>query len=271
MSITDVRGRRGQNRFLVSFAVQRRIIAALMIREGLRRFGHDNLGFFWVIGEPILLTLGVMAMWSMSGMQHGHGIKVIPFALSGYSMLTLWRHIISSARVNMRENSGLLFHRNVRVIDTLIARAALESIGGFAAFWVAYLPLHLLDQIEMVDDPLLMVAAWILMTWFTFGFGLIIAGCCQIFEVGEHFVPPVLYVTLPLTGAFYMVSWLPDSAQAIVRWSPLVQAFEMFRDGLFGNTVEAEWDAGFLVLCCLAVTAIGLPVVRAAQKHVKVN
>jgi capsular polysaccharide transport system permease protein len=271
MSITDIRGRLGQHRFLVSFAVQRRIIAALMIREGLRRFGHGNLGFFWVLGEPILLSLGVMVMWTMSGMEHGHGIKVIPFALSGYSMLTLWRHIVGSATASLRENSGLLFHRNVRVIDTLIARAALDSIGGFAAFWVAYLPLHLLGQIDMIDDPLLMAAAWILMTWFAFGFGLIIAGCCQIFEMAEHFVAPILYVTLPLTGMFFMVSWLPDTARKAVLWSPLVHAFEMFRDGLFDNTVEAEWDAGFLVLCCLAVTAIGLPVVRAAQKHVKVN
>ncbi|MDR3494359.1 MAG: ABC transporter permease [Ancalomicrobiaceae bacterium] len=251
--------------------MQRRIVAALMIREGLRRFGHDNLGFFWVLGEPMVLTVGVMGMWTISGMGHGHNLRIIPFALSGYSMLTLWRHVSGSSAHALRESSGLLFHSNIRLLDILIARCALESLGGFAAFCVAYLPLNLLGYVETIDDPLLLVGGWLFMTWFAFGFGLAIAGLCQMFEVIEHFVPPLLYLTLPVTGAFYMINWLPESAQAIVRWSPLVQVFEMFRAGLFGNEVTADWNVGFLTLCCLGITAVGLTLVQMAQKHIEIH
>ena len=79
--------------FWRSLLVNARIVGALVMREGTMRFGHENLGFFWVIGEPLMLTLGVMGMWTISGQTHGHGVGVVPFALSGYTMITLWRHL----------------------------------------------------------------------------------------------------------------------------------------------------------------------------------
>lgn len=260
-----------QRSFRQAFAVQRRIIAALMIREALSRFGHENLGFFWIMGEPMVLSIGVMIMWYFTGGTHGHGIGIIPFILTGYSMLTLWRHCVSRSVHAMRQNVGLLFHRNIRFLDILVARICLESVGGLAAFAVAYLPLWLLGYMDRMYDPLICLAGWFLMTWFGFGFGLILAGVTELNEAAERFVNPIMYITLPLTGSFYMVTWLPDSAQRIVKWSPLVNAFEMFRGGMFGPEVEAQWDVTYLVLSCICVTAIGLPLVREAQKHVRME
>lgn len=259
----------GKTTFRQALAVQRRVVVALMIREALARFGRDNLGFFWIIGEPMILTTGVMIMWSMTGMTHGHGgMSVIPFALTAYSLLTLWRHISQGSIKVMRHNAGLLFHRNVRTLDILIARTALESVGGLAAFFIAYLPYNLLGYVDTMEDPLLVIGAWLLMTWFAFAFGLIVSALSELSEAVEQFVPPILYITLPLTGAFYMVHWLPVSLQ-IVKWSPLVQFFEMMRCGMFGSTVPTEWDAGYLALWCLALTAVGLPLVHVAQRHIR--
>jgi capsular polysaccharide transport system permease protein len=40
-----------------------RVISALMIREAMTRCGHKDLGFFWLMGEQLLLTAGVIVMW----------------------------------------------------------------------------------------------------------------------------------------------------------------------------------------------------------------
>ena len=37
--------------FLRSFAIQRRVIGALIMRETYTRFGRENLGFAWMYGE----------------------------------------------------------------------------------------------------------------------------------------------------------------------------------------------------------------------------
>lgn len=255
-----------------SLSIQLRVIGALMIRDALGRFGHDNLGFFWIIGEPMLMTYGVMLMWSMSGMEKGHdGIGIIPFALTGYSMMTLWRHISGHSINALRHRAALLFHRNIRLLDILIARTLLESVGGLSAFFITYIVFNLLGYIDTMDDPLVVISAWLLLTGFAFGFSLIVASVTEMVELAAHFVSPLLYITIPLTGAFYMVHWLPAELQSIVKWSPLVQFFEMFRGGMFGDRIPTEWNAPYLAIWGIALTSIGLPLVKKAQNHLMLH
>jgi capsular polysaccharide transport system permease protein len=257
--------------YIAAQKVQIRIIGALMVREAMSRFGHENLGFFWIMGEPLLLTVAVMIMWTLSGGTHGSEVGVVPFILTGYSSLTLWRHIVSRSVHAMRNNVGLLFHRNVRFLDILIARYVLETLGGLAAFMVAYVPLTLLGLLDPMDDPLTLLLGWFLLAWFSSAFGLLLAGMTELSDILERFVAPIMYVTLPLTGAFYMVHWLPESAQQIVVWSPLVSCFEMFRAGLFGSKVMTEYDPGYVIVWCLSLTAIGLPLAQYAQRNVRLE
>lgn len=259
----------GKRGVIEAGSVQLRVISALMIREALTRYGHENLGFFWIMGEPLILTVGVMIMWSLAGHHTSGDIGLVPFVLTGYTMLTLWRHCVAKSVHAMRANIGLLFHRNVRFIDILIARATLESLGGLAAFFVAYLPLTLLGVFEPMHDPLLLIGGWFFMTWYAFSFGMVLAAITELSEAAERFVPPIMYISIPITGAFYMVSWLPETAQKVVSWSVLVHMFEMFRSGLFGPKMIAHWDLGYIVFHCVLTTAISLPLIRKAQYHVK--
>ena len=44
---------RPRQSFWRAAAVNARVIGALLMRDGTMRYGHENLGFFWVIGEPL--------------------------------------------------------------------------------------------------------------------------------------------------------------------------------------------------------------------------
>lgn len=260
-----------QKSFPSALNVQRRVITALMLRDALMRFGHENLGFFWLMGEPLLMTCGVMIMWTIGGMDHGHGVGLVPFVLTGYTMLTLWRHLVAHLVHAMTHNAGLMFHRNVRMLDVLIAHVILESLGGLAAFFIAYVPLYMWGAVPEIHDPLLLISAWAILTWLGFGFGLVLAGLSEYSEAVGRFVGPVMYISIPATGAFYMLSWLPEKAQKVLSWSPLVHPFEIFRAGLFGPEVHAKFSISYMVVVCTIMTTLGLALVRAAQKHVHVS
>jgi capsular polysaccharide transport system permease protein len=253
---------------LSSSALNFRIIGALMMRDGTMRYGHENLGFFWVMGEPLALTLGVMAMWTVTGQTHGHGVGVVPFALSGYMMITLWRHMTGKAVRFMRQNAGLLFHRNIRPLDILIARGVLETIAILAAFFIAWVPLTLLGVIEPMSDYLAFMAGYLLQAWFSFAFGLIITSLSEMWDPVEQFVPPLLYITLPFTGAFSMCSWLPQRWREVLLWSPLVNNVELMRGGMFPIDMQTYSYPLYVVLWCIVLTAIGLPLAQVAQKRV---
>ena len=150
-----------------------------MIREAMSRFGHEGLGFFWLMGEPLLLSCGVMLLWTLSNQTHGSEVGVVPFALTGYSMLTLWRHIMQKSVHGMRYNASLTFHAQIKFLDILLAGALLETIGILAAFFIAYIPLYCFDLIMPIRDPLVLFGGWFLMAWFSFGFGLCLAALSE--------------------------------------------------------------------------------------------
>src|SRR5271169_5515465 len=73
--------------------VQARVLNALLIRELMTRYGRGNIGFLWLIVEPMILCAGVIGLrWLIQG-HHEHGVPLVALLLSGYMPLTLWRHI----------------------------------------------------------------------------------------------------------------------------------------------------------------------------------
>src|SRR5450755_2903400 len=97
------------------FAVQWRVIRALFLRELITRFGRDNLGVLWLVGEPMLFTLGVTTLWSLAGLAHkGSGIPIVAFAVTGYSSVLMWRNSASHCTHAIEGNRPLLFHRSVQ-------------------------------------------------------------------------------------------------------------------------------------------------------------
>jgi capsular polysaccharide transport system permease protein len=251
--------------------VQLRVIHALMLREMMTRFGRQNLGFFWLMGEPLILSLLVMLGWMLAKGTHEKDVGIIPFILTGYSMITLWRHIITRSVHCLRHNAGLMFHRNVHFFDALISRGLLEIGGCALSFTIAYIPLYLFDLVPPIDDPFILIMGWVLAGWFCFSVAMCLAALSEMYEIAERFVQPLMYVTLPLTGTFYLVEWMPQSFQTYLLYSPLVHANEMFRAGLFGPQVKTHWDPAFLAISNLVLTALGLAMVRKARTMVRLE
>lgn len=262
----DLSARR-RHEMLSSARVQLRVMKALMIRSVMSRYGHNSLGFFWLLGEPLILTCGVMVMWSITGAEGGHNVGVVPMALTGYSFITMWRHIISHSVHAIHHNSTLRFHQNVKVLDILISDAVLELVGIVSAFLIAYIPLALFGAIWTMRDPLLLFSGFILAAWFSFSFGLLITAMSELSETASRFVAPIMYITLPFTGVFFMVDWLPDRYQDLILWSPLVSCIEMIRGGLFPAYITTYYHPLYVALCCIFLTALGIPAIHYAEKH----
>src|ERR1700723_334603 len=116
--------------FFQCLAIQYRVLHALMMRELITRFGRDNLGVLWLVGEPMIFTLGVATLWSLAKLAHGGGIPIVAFAVTGYSSVLMWRNATSQCSAGIEANKALLFHRSVLIIDVFLTRIALEIVGA---------------------------------------------------------------------------------------------------------------------------------------------
>lgn len=257
-----------QRGFMVSLAIQRRVIWALLMREVITRFGRHNLGVLWLLGEPMLFTVAVTALWTLARVHRVSDIPIVAFAITGYSSVLVWRNTVQRCNSAIQQNANLLYHRNVRVLDVFITRIILEVAGATGSFIVLALFFIAIEMILPPLDLLQVIAGWSLLVWFGASLALTIGALTAYSNLIERLWHPISYILFPLSGAAYMVDWLPPEAQRVVLLLPMVHGVEMVREGFFGNAVRTHYDAVYLAQCCLVLTLVGLFLIREAARRV---
>jgi capsular polysaccharide transport system permease protein len=257
--------------FAAGWRIQRRVIGALMIRELTTRFGRENIGFLWIMVEPLLFAGLVGLVWRFMKGPEEHGVSIIAFVASGYIPLTFFRHAVTRTVRIFSVNSGLMYHRQVKVLDFVLVRVLIEVIGGSMAFLFIGALLMVLGEFPMPADLGAFIAGWFLYCLFTFALCLVLAPMSEVSDVLEKFIPVVTYVMIPFSGTFNMLNWLTPEAQKVVWFSPFVHGMELLRHGLFGSRVDAEWDVTIPLAASLVLMLIGLAMCRRVRRDLIVE
>lgn len=243
---------------LESWAIERRVIGALLLREILTRYGRHNLGFLWLFVEPMLFTLGVTALWTALKAVHGSSIPITAFALTGYSSVLLWRNMPNRCVGSVLPNLALMYHRNVRIIDIYLSRLLLEAAGATMSFVILSIAFISLGWIKLPEDVLLVVAGWLMLAWFGTALAVMLASYSEEYETFEKLWHPASYLLFPLSGAAFLVDALPVEAQRYVLYLPMVHATECIREGFFGSQMHAHYDLWYMAKVNLVMTLLGL-------------
>lgn len=256
---------------LQAWKIQRRVIVALMIRELTTRFGRENIGFLWVMAEPLLFAVLVGTVYRYMIGDQEHGVSVVAFIASGYIPLTVMRNSFSRCVNIFVANGALLYHRQVKVLDFVIVRFAIEMIGGMMAYVAIGAILIAVGIFPVPYNIGFMLAGWCLYMMFVFSVCLVIAPASETSEVLEKLLPVTVYVAIPLSGTFNMASWLGPEARAVVLYSPFVNGMEMMRYGLFGDAVRPYYNIWNPIGASAVVALIGLALCRRVRKTLVVE
>lgn len=252
-----------------SFHTQLRVIAALLMREILTRYGRHNIGFLWLFVEPMMFTLGITALWTLAEATHGSNLPITAFALTGYSSVLVWRNTVARATSAIQPNLSLMYHRNVRVVDIFASRIILEIVGAGASFVILTFFFLGIEWIEPPTDILKVIFGWVMLAWFGASLALLLGALSERSEVIEKLWHPVSYLLFPLSGAAFMVEWLPQKAQEIILYLPMVHGVEIIREGFFGSAVHAHYDMGYMAVCNLCLTLLGFAMERDISRRVE--
>lgn len=249
--------------------IQKRVIGALLMREIITRYGRNNIGFLWLFVEPLLMTLMILLLWGAARANQYSDLNIIAFTLTGYPLAMMWRNVSNRAIGAISANASLLYHRNVRVLDTLFARMLLEIAGATIAQIAIVGVLILIGWIPAPADVFYMLMAWLLMAIFAIGLGLVICSIAFKVEAFGKIWGTFSFVMMPLSGVFFFVSSLPQQAQQYVLWMPMVHGTEMFRQGYFGASVITHESISYIVLCNLVLLLLGFIMVNDFSKGVE--
>lgn len=253
-------------KFRSSAKIQADVLHALILREIMTRYGRHNIGFLWLFVEPMLFTLGVTALWTITGMHHGSNLPITAFALTGYSSVLLWRNMPGRCVGALAPNSVLMYHRNVKIMDIFLSRLLLEAGGATISFVILGFIFIMIDWVPLPEDLFKVMIGWALTAWFGASLAILLGAWSEQSELVEKFWHPAAYLLFPMSGAAFMVDSLPREFQDVVLWLPMIHGTEMIRDGFFGSKITAHYDANYMVVVCMLLSIMALAFERRASR-----
>ena len=209
--------------------------------------------------------------WSIIRPPIEHGVQIVLLAFTGYVMLTMWRHTTNAGTSLFELNAALFYHRHISLLDTFLSRIFLEFVGMTTSLVVLGVVLVNTGFIDPPHDLGTIVVAWLLMAILSSSVALNLAVLTQHSKTAERLIPPVQYFILPISGAFFMVDWLPTFAQKIVWFNPTVHCYEMLRAGFLGDDVLTYYAVWYPLLWSLALTCLGVWGVQKVRKDIHVG
>lgn len=263
-------------RIIEGFKIQLKVVKALILREMITRWDRKNIGFLWLVFEPfifitvITVAIAVFRYYTRITMYRLFGVDILAFILTGYCIAFLWRRppqIIGSA---IRSNIGLLAHRNIKVFDLFAARYIVEMTGVTTSFLILMLFFVTSGLIAPPSSIARMIAAWLLMMWFTFGLCFVVG---SILAIKPKALPVWIGFSLLIyfvSGSLFLVDWLPPKLQSIVLLNPIVHGTEMIRHGYYGDSIKTFENPTYLIGWNLVLMSLGLNMIR-MQKIINSN
>jgi capsular polysaccharide transport system permease protein len=167
------------------------------------------------------------------------------------------------------QNRQLLYHRNVQVIDVMATRIVLEIGGATGSFIVLSIFFIFVGWMRAPVDLLEVLFGWLMLAWFGASLALLIGAGTAYSEIVERLWHPVAYLLFPLSGAAFMVEWLPPNMQRAVMFLPMVHGTEILREGYFGDVVKTHYNVGYMAACCLVMSLVGLYLLHQASRRLE--
>lgn len=259
------------SRFRRGLRIEFRVIGALMLRELHTRYGRENIGYLWLILEPLLLATMISLIHQRGPSHFGSDIKPVPLALVGYCNFMTFRSIVNRAEGALEGSASLFYHRTISVFDILMSRALLEVAGTFLAFAILIGLAVAVGVASPPDRPLLYLLGVFLMFWLSFGLSMIVCAITHDNRSLGRLIHPMVYIMMPLSGAFFVLDKLPSEIRDVFYWVPMAHVFELLRYGWFHSASPDFIDPYYLGLWLLGSTLIGLLLISVVRKRIQLS
>jgi capsular polysaccharide transport system permease protein len=261
----------GPRRFFEAFNFHRHIIWALLMREMNTRYGRNNIGYLWLIVEPMIFCTGVTALYSLIRAPFEYGMTIAQFTITGYMPMIMFRQGVGYSGNATRANNGLLYHRRITPLHLFMGRFITEFCGTTLAYIVIVFLAHMVGVMPYPKDILLLLGGWLLLALQAFGCAMFMNALSEIFEFVERFIAILTYLFLPISGFMFMMSNLPSSVAKYAKYVPFVHCFEMMRGGYFGRFLPVTYDALYAFEWGVIFTMIGLVLQAFVRPYVEVH
>lgn len=242
-----------------SVSVMCSVLYALVLREAVTRISLERGAWIWMLIEP---GEHVVFMMLWHGLIQHHlipGTNAPLFIGLGVLAFFMLRSVATRGMDAVSANLALFSYRQIKAIDTVLARAFLEGFLYLLLCVLLVLGCGLFDVDISINDPLKVLGAFTMLWSFGLGLALTFSVCSGLVpEIGQVFkmaFGPLYYMSATL----YPSSWVPASVRPLFFLNPIVSGIEMIRAGFFEAYHEPDLvSPGYLAGWSLVLVITGL-------------
>lgn len=204
---------------------------ALFLREAVSRLSAGRAAWLWLLLEPMVHVVFLLFIFTVIRMRSVGGIDTTVWLMVGLLAFLMFKRTATQTQNAVGSNQALFTYRQVKPVDTVLVRAALEGlltvlvanilIGGAALFGIVTLP----------EDPLSVLEAFFGLWLLGMGWGLIASVASELIpELGKviGFVMTPLYFA---SGVMFPITIVPPPYRDWLLLNPLVHGLEAARLG----------------------------------------
>ncbi len=246
-----------------SWEIQQSVIKALLARELKTRFGDYVLGYAWVLLEPLLQILILIMVFSVLTRSGYQGVDFALFFTAAVMPFRFFSSTFTGGSNVIQANSGLFAYKQVKPFDALFTRFILEGAIRIVSFVVLIGIFYWWGMDVAIHNPLLMVAAFLLLCLLAFGLSLM-ACVLSLYVKDATKIPPLMHRPLFLSSCvlFPLISVPPEYREYFLL-NPLVHAMELMRLSWFEHYVAPGVNMFYLGVWSISALFLGMITYRA--------
>ena len=246
--------------------VQQAAVKALILREIKTRFGKYRLGYLWAVLEPAAHLLVLLTIFGFIMHRTMPDISFPVFLLNGLIPYFLFSNIATRSIGAIEANQGLFNYRPVKPVDTIIARALLETLIYSGVYIILMCVVGMLGEEISITSILTLVLTWSLLVIFSFGIGLVFMTLGKTLPETEKFLPIMIKPLYFISCVMFPLHAIPKDYWSYLLWNPLIHAVELSRESVVTGYVSEGVSLEYLAFCALIALFLGLSIYRTREK-----
>lgn len=242
-----------------SWEIQRAVLFALIVRELRTRVGPRWIGIVWTLVEPLIQVLLMVAVFGSARSMGSPNMDFPVFLVSGMLPFFLFRSLAQRLTEAIDTNRALFSYRQVKPIDTVVARGLFEGVLWLNVLVMSIVCLLWLDMDALPQQPLELCGIILIAAGLGFGLGLLMAVVTHELPRVRSLVRMAYFPLYFCSGVLFSVSNIPQPYQGWLLWNPLLHVVELARNAFSPAHallpgVEVAYPASLaLVLVALAL------------------
>lgn len=204
---------------------------ALFLREALTRLFSRRAAWVWLLVEPVFHISYMLLIFTALRARTIGGVDTSIWLISGMTAFFMFRRTGSQAQNAISANQALFAYRQVKPIDPVLVRCALEGLLMVVVSIILFAGAGLFGHVIIPADPLMVLAGFLGLWLVGLGWGLITSVATELIPelatIISFLMMPLYYVS----GVILPIAAIPQPYRDWLLLNPVVHGLEAARLG----------------------------------------